>query len=122
MCPAKAYNHEHRNRHEKQVLHFIYSAFNGWRLKSGQYILSVKTEHGHRIEDQDMKKQNDRGGENLLKVNIKIKEKLPGIKVCGQKEGFYGPEHGQIQGGYHRKGNEDRHCGEDGAKRIVGQA
>jgi hypothetical protein len=56
------------------VLHFIYNVFNGWRLKSGQYILSVKTKHGRGIEEKDMKKQNNRSDEDLLNVNIKIKE------------------------------------------------
>jgi hypothetical protein len=52
-----------------------------------------------------MKKQNNRSAVDLFNVNIKVKEKLPGIKIRGQKIGFYDPEDFQFQGGNHRKDN-----------------
>lgn len=58
-----------------------------------------------------MKEQNDRRSEDFFRINIKIKEKLPGIQIRSQYERFYHPEYFQIQRGYHGTDDDDRHCG-----------
>ena len=64
----------------------------GVQLISGQYIFTVKTHHGRGVKQKDMKKQNDRSDKDLLCINVKIKEKLPGIQIRGQQVRLYDPE------------------------------